>query len=277
MLSSTALFDTPSLHVYDVRCAHARGPWAAVETAPGAAVIFARRGAFRRRAEHGEQVVEPGVAVFQRAGEQEEYAHPQDGGDDCTAVRISDALLAELVDELPPGVVATSARDDLAHRAIVAAARRGEAPEALEERTIALLASVLGRVVPARVAAGRPATAQARRALASDAREALAADTALGLVELGRAVGASPHHLSRVFRAEVGVTVSLYRRRLRLRSALERLGDGDLARVAAEAGFADHAHLAREARALLGATPSALRGEVAGPVQQPGQRAREHA
>src|ERR1700760_214631 len=107
MLSSTALLDTPSLHVYDVRCAHARGPWAAVETTRGAAVIFARRGAFRRRGAHGEQLVEPGVAVFQRAGEEEEFAHPHDGGDDCTAVRLDEVLLAALVGELPSGVVAT--------------------------------------------------------------------------------------------------------------------------------------------------------------------------
>jgi transcriptional regulator GlxA family with amidase domain len=106
---------------------------------------------------------------------------------------------------------------------------------------------------------------RARRALASDAREALAADVSLGLVELAREIGASPHHLSRVFRAEVGVPVGMYRRRLRLRAALERLagGESDLARVAADTGFADHAHLTREARALVGLTPSALRGEVA--------------
>jgi AraC-like DNA-binding protein len=57
------------------------------------------------------------------------------------------------------------------------------------------------------------------------------------------------------------VPVSTYRRRLRVRAALERLsgGESDLARLAADAGFADHAHLTREMRALLGTTPSALR------------------
>jgi transcriptional regulator GlxA family with amidase domain len=79
-----------------------------------------------------------------------------------------------------------------------------------------------------------------------------------------------------VFRSEVGVSVSRYRRELRLRRALEGLGD-DLARVAAEAGFADHAHFSREARALLGVPPSVLRREVAGAVQQAGQRAPEDA
>ena len=270
MLTSTALFETPALRISDVRCAHAPGPWAGVETAPGPALIFARRGSFRRRSAHGEEVVEPGVAILQRGGEEEEYAHPHAGGDDCTAVRLSDELLAALLVEpaLPAGAIPTTAREDLAHRRVIAGARRGED---VEEAAVALVSSVLGRGAPARTAAGRPSTAAARRSLAADAREALACDPGLGVVELGRLVGASPHHLSRVFRAEVGVTVSLYRRRLRLRRALEAL-DGDLARVAADAGFADHAHLAREARALLGVTPSELRREVAGAVQQAGQR-----
>src|ERR1700759_3732121 len=129
MLSSTSLFEAPGLSLYEVRCAHARGPWAPVETARGAAVIFARRGAFRRRTRAGEQVVEPGVAVFQRVGEEEEYAHPHDGGADCTVLRFSTALF-----EPPAGVVATTPGDDLAHRSLVAAARRGED---VEERVVA--------------------------------------------------------------------------------------------------------------------------------------------
>ncbi|WP_372518087.1 helix-turn-helix domain-containing protein [Solirubrobacter ginsenosidimutans] len=58
---------------------------------------------------------------------------------------------------------------------------------------------------------------------------------------------------------------------LRVRAALERLsgGEQDLARLAADAGFADHAHLTREMRALLGLTPSALKREVSRPLDQP--------
>jgi AraC-like DNA-binding protein len=261
MLNSTPLISSPDLHVHDVRCSHPPAAWSGSEVGSRSAVVFARSGVFRRRARHGEDVIEPGVAYLQPAGEEDEFAHPH-GGDACTAIRVSDELLASLIAEpvLPGGVIATTAREDLALRTL-----RGE------DDAVALLASVFSRRVPARVTSGRPSTAAARRALAADAREALACDPALGLVELGRRVGASPHHLSRVFREEVGVPVSSYRRQLRLRRALEGL-DGSLARVAADAGFSDHAHLSREARALLGATPSALRREVAGAVQQAGQR-----
>jgi AraC-like DNA-binding protein len=55
--------------------------------------------------------------------------------------------------------------------------------------------------------------------------------------------------------------------RLRVRAALERLAGGErqLARLAADLGFADQAHLTRAVRAETGATPSALRGALSGP------------
>ena len=264
MLDFRPVLHTPDVRVSDVACSHPPTAWAQTEVASGSAFVFARSGVFRRRGRHGEDVIEPGVAYLQRAGEEDEFAHPH-GGDACTSIGVSDALLASLLrePELPAGVIATTAREDVALRTL-----------RTEDDVIALLVSVLSRRMPARLA--RPSTAAARRSLAADAREALAIDPSLGLVELGRRIGSSPHHLSRVFRDEVGVTVSRYRRQLRLRRALEGL-DGSLARVAADAGFADHAHLSREAQALVGATPSALRREVAGAVQQAGERPLEDA
>jgi AraC-like DNA-binding protein len=260
MLDFRPLLHTPDVRVSDVACSHPPAAWAQTEVATTSALVFARRGVFRRRGRHGEDLIEPGVAYLQRAGEEDEFAHPY-GGDACRSISVSDALLASVLAEplLPAGVIATTAREDLALRTL-----------RCEDDAVALLVSIFGRMAPRRLAA-RPSTAAARRALAADAREALACDPSLGLVELGRLVGSSPHHLSRVFRDEVGVTVSRYRRQLRLRRALDGL-DEDLARVAADAGFADHAHLTRETRALLGATPSALRREVAGAVQQARQR-----
>jgi AraC-like DNA-binding protein len=95
----------------------------------------------------------------------------------------------------------------------------------------------------------------------SQAKAALAADPRLGLVELSRVTGCSPHHLSRVFARLTGLTVSQYRNRLRVSLALERVagGERDLAGLAGDLGFADHAHLTRTVRAATGRTPSALR------------------
>lgn len=124
-----------------------------------------------------------------------------------------------------------------------------------------LVANTLAAVDPDRVAAGRPSTARARRAAADGAREALAERPQRSVVELSELLSVSPHHLSRVFRCEVGDTIARHRMRLRTRDALERLagGETDLARLAADLGFADHSHLCRVVRAETGKTPSALR------------------
>ena len=160
--------------------------------------------------------------------------------------------------EVPPDV-------DLEHRLLLAAARRCGDPHELVERAIALAAGALEQAAPRRVAAGRPATARARRALTDGVREALGADPEPSLPDLAAALAVSPHHLSRVFRAATGHTISRHRMRLRVRSALERLagGEQDLARLAADLGFADQSHLCRVVRGETGYAPSALRHALA--------------
>jgi AraC-like DNA-binding protein len=129
------------------------------------------------------------------------------------------------------------------------------------ERAIALTARVLECADSRRVAACRPETARRRRAVVDSVREALAAEPELSLPELAREVPLSPHHLSRTFHSITGHTISRHRMRLRARAALERLagGEHDLARLAADLGFADQSHLCRVLRSETGRVPSALR------------------
>ncbi|QFU91522.1 helix-turn-helix domain-containing protein [Amycolatopsis sp. YIM 10] len=62
----------------------------------------------------------------------------------------------------------------------------------------------------------------------------------------------------RRFGAAVGYGPATYLRVARLRRAIELAGDvPELATLAAEAGYADQAHLSRDCRELTGATPSA--------------------
>ena len=135
----------------------------------------------------------------------------------------------------------------------------------MTEVVVDLAAQVLARSAPKRLASGRPATVLARRRVVADAREALVENPRTGIIELARRVAVSPHHLSRLFKSETGETISRYRNRLRVRLALERLAEGEpsLARLAADIGFADQAHLARVVRRELGATPSLLRERLA--------------
>lgn len=81
------------------------------------------------------------------------------------------------------------------------------------------------------------------------------------LSHVARDVGVSPHHLSRVFKAVTGTSLTRRRTRLRLRYALEQIVSGcdDLTAVAVEAGFYDHPHMANNFRAHLGISPSMAR------------------
>jgi AraC-like DNA-binding protein len=101
-----------------------------------------------------------------------------------------------------------------------------------------------------------------RRRLADAAREALVHDPAVsGVGLLAERLGVSRSHLSRVFRQETGETLTCFRNRVRVRVALDRLAAGapDLAGLAAELGFADHAHLSRAVRAEVGVPPRQVR------------------
>jgi AraC-like DNA-binding protein len=67
-------------------------------------------------------------------------------------------------------------------------------------------------------------------------------------------LGVSERQLRRRFQSAVGYGPKTLHRVLRLRAVM-RAGDRDLARAAADAGFADQAHLSREFRRLTGLTP----------------------
>lgn len=92
----------------------------------------------------------------------------------------------------------------------------------------------------------------------------------MSLGALARVARASPYHVSRTFRQVCGLTISRYRSRLRVRRALERLGQGerDLAGMAVDVGFADQAHLTRTVRFETGETPGRLRA-LLGPSDRP--------
>jgi AraC-like DNA-binding protein len=272
VISARTVFDGDGVTLADVACRHGRGRGADAERPRGHSLIFVRRGCFVRSADGVETLLDPTVAYAVNPGQEERYDHPHDHGDDCTALALDPELLASVWGgdpALPPGPLPTAPAVDLEHRRLLAAARRGADAGDVVERAVGLAAATLAGADPARVAAGRPATARARQALADGAREALAAHPHHSLPALARVLSVSPHHLSRVFRAATGHTVSRHRMRLRARAALERLtqGERDLARLAAELGFADQSHLCRVVRAETGDTPSALRARLSDPAQ----------
>lgn len=260
------------VEVADVACRHPAGRGHDSECATARALVFVRRGCFVRSADGVETLFDSTVAFYVNPGDEQRYDHPRDGGDDCTYLTFDDRLTASLwggEPTLPDAPFHVTPQLDLEHRLLLAALHRRAERHELVERSIALTARALEQSDTRRVASGRPATALARRALADGAREILSADPGIALPDLARTLASSPHHLSRTFRAETGSTISRHRMRLRVRTALERLGGGerDLARLAADTGFADQSHLCRVVRDETGETPAALRralGQSAG-------------
>jgi AraC-like DNA-binding protein len=264
MLSERTLLDRDGVQIADVACHSRRGSGDDVEHAGHHAVVFVRRGCFVHSANGEERLLDPTRAFCVNTGQEQRYDHPHGAGDDCTSIRFAPRLLASLWGgdpALPSGPLPSPPRLDLGHRLLLAAARRGHDPDELVERTILLTAATLEQVDPGRVAAARPVTVQARRALVDAARALLVLDPNRTLAELAGALRVSPHHLSRLFGAATGHTISRHRTRLRVRAALERLAEGErnLAGLAVDLGFVDQSHLTRAVRDETGHTPAALR------------------
>lgn len=79
--------------------------------------------------------------------------------------------------------------------------------------------------------------------------------------DVADAAGVHPAHLAAVFRRVHHVPLGVYLRRLRVDWAAEQLlrTDMPVAVIAAEAGFADQAHLTRAFKRVTGSTPAAYR------------------
>jgi AraC-like DNA-binding protein len=96
--------------------------------------------------------------------------------------------------------------------------------------------------------------------------------------ELAERVFLSRRRLSTLFVAELGITPKEAARTMRFTHAVSRIGEGvrgsglDLARIAAECGFADQSHLDREFRAFAGTSPTAWIAEEFPNIQAGGHR-----
>jgi AraC-like DNA-binding protein len=127
-------------------------------------------------------------------------------------------------------------------------------PLGLEEALEDVLAGLLPHLRPGGGPPGggrpHPAVARARAMLDERWRE----NVPLGA--LAGHAGLSRHRLVHVFREQVGLPPHAYQVTVRVREAQRRIRAGDpLARVAADCGFYDQAHLTKAFRAIVGAPP----------------------
>lgn len=133
------------------------------------------------------------------------------------------------------------------------------------------LKSTAKRRADLRSTAPRPEVVEAWRLL-------LATRGRIRIGELAERVFLSRRRLSTLFAAELGITPKEAARRMRFTHAVTRIGEGvrgggfDLARVAAECGFADQSHLDREFRAFAGISPTGWIAEEFPNIQAGGHR-----
>jgi AraC-like DNA-binding protein len=263
VLDAVVLSQGPGVTVARFTCTDNRSAWSEPEVQDDVRLVLVHRGRFRRRVGGVASTVDTTAGYLGLPGEEEQFAHPA-GGDRCTCLRIAAPFWRRLAGPARPvtPAVYVDARLELAHRRVVAAARDGDPAFAVVEELLGLVTAVLSRA-PADMH-GDPA----RAGLVNRAREAIAADdpAADGLVPLAGALGVSPYRLSRAFTAELGVSLTHYRNRVRVGRALHRLEAGapSLGALAAELGFADQAHLTRTVRRHVGHTPGVVRRLIQG-------------
>lgn len=249
------LVSAAGLQAIEIRCLEDRGGWTEPATETAHRVVITRSGGYLRRVNGVTTFVDATNVLVTRPGDEVAVAHAA-GGNDTGTVIVTDEEIA-----LAPGELRLDDRLDLEHRALVAANRAGLDPFTTADRLLGLLEELRGlRGAPPEPR--RAATVLAHRRLTDRAREALLAGRlSLGLDALAKAVGCSPHHLSRVFHQVTGEPLSTYRNRLRVRAVLSDLQDGaaNLRALAHEYGFADQAHLTRVVRRQLGRSPSEVR------------------
>jgi AraC-like DNA-binding protein len=138
-------------------------------------------------------------------------------------------------------------------------ARRLDDPLFVEETAAELIARAVRG--PAPPSGRRAATRRDRAELVEAAKDLLLARMSepLSLGELAGALHVSPFHLTRVFRERTGSTLTRYLHDLRLRTAVDRIGEEPLARIAADLGYCSASHFTDRFRASFGVPPSQLR------------------
>jgi AraC family transcriptional regulator len=141
----------------------------------------------------------------------------------------------------------------------------GDDPLTIEEVALGCASSVVATAVQGAGGTHGHVTERQRRMVESvKALLCVRLAERLTLGDIGRDVGVSPFHLTRVFRRATGQSIHGYRTGLRVRTAVDRIrrGTSDLAAVAVDVGFASHSHLTDSFRRVLGTTPSSIRRDA---------------
>lgn len=270
------LFESLGISVVDFRCHAHVEPLGCEEPNPTHSIVFIRRGAFGRSHEDETLIADPNHVLFFNAAQPYRYSHPILGGDDCTILTVETPHALDLVARHAPHDACPEAPFRRSHalssrRAVrlhweLLALLKQPMPKLALQDALAELADEA--VCCAYRAAGASRSGGARSAPTWRRRRELSEEVKLTLNErlnrpptldeLAQGLDCSPFHVSRTFRATLGLSLRDYLKRLRTRVAAERLAAGarDLTELALELGYADHSHFTNSFRREWGLPPS---------------------
>lgn len=193
-------------------------------------------------------------------------------GDHCVFLMVAPSLLAEEGSATFPSCFRpVDARTFLLQRLIVERLRGGAVDRGRVEESLYRLVAAVTRVDDAReTRRTRHGTHKSHARLVEQTKALIAqrASERLSLAQIAREVHASPFHLARIFRARTGFGIHEYRDQLRVRVALDRILEHDVAlsTLALELGYASHSHFTDSFRRAFGVPPSVVRDRGGGAV-----------
>ncbi|HEX3344862.1 MAG TPA: helix-turn-helix transcriptional regulator, partial [Polyangiaceae bacterium] len=240
----------------------------------GFLLVFPRTSVVIRHAGRAPVIADPTRVMLYNRGQEYTRRAVSSRGDECEWFAFPRELVADALRAHDPGVddrgdrpfVATHAPADAAtyllQRRVVEHLGRCAEPDRLfvEEAMMRLLDRSAGAPGPARSAASREIAEACRVVVTRDA------GARLSLAGVAASVGVSAFHMARAFRRETGMSIHGYVHEVRLRTALERVTEGeDLARIAADGGYASHSHFSERFRRTFRLTPSSLRALLGAP------------
>lgn len=265
----TQLFASPIGLVESVVCAGSRRGPGSEDFSPDFQVAVPYRGVFIWHVGNDAVVGDTNQILFVTGGEAYRASHPRPGGYAELIITPSISVLSELTEaagfaprEHPlfrarsrratPALQGMCAR--LLHRGRVP--QNGLDPLRTDEHVLTLLRAALQMNGPHIVPSGPT------RRLLCRTREFLHAEFAhpVRLLDVARAVGASPAYLTNAFRRFEGVSLQRYVTQLRLARALIELPHADdLTALALDLGFSSHSHFTLAFRRAFGCPPSHFR------------------
>lgn len=283
LLTFRTLYDSPMISVRDYICRDLSHDHSPEECSDVNGIVLMRHGAFSRHFGKRISTSDVNQATFFSKDSVYRVSHPGDCGDRGTSFTVAEPIILDIVRELDPSIddhpdnpfPFTDGPCDTAlfwrHREYVQRLERADAeplePLWADVTGLQLIADVLEAAYVHHGARPkkRAATLDDHTSRTEAAKIYLAAHIGenVSLDEVAEAVNASPFNFARIFQQQTGRPPHRYLTQLRLRAALERLGDADdITALALDLGFSSHSHFTDVFRREFGTTPSEFRSSA---------------